>query len=173
MLSRRSILATAAAGAAISVATARAASFGNPDQPAEGAVNVTNPKALTDPEPQDPGQLLGIPMQKIDPVPVTAYPSFQPVTPPPPPMPANWSGVALLHPFSPPPSTDSKPDNPFFQLCVANVAYSKGNFFSAQITGCHYGSWWYVITEKGKASDVAAWPWETLDKAGTNGITNA
>src|SRR5246500_847109 len=54
MLSRRNILATAAAGAAISVATARAASFGNPDQPAEGAVDVTNPKALTDPGPQDP-----------------------------------------------------------------------------------------------------------------------
>jgi oxalate decarboxylase len=55
MLSRRNILATAAAGAAISVATARAASFGNPDQPSEGAVNVTNPKALTDAGPQDPG----------------------------------------------------------------------------------------------------------------------
>ena len=55
MLSRRNILATAAAGAAMSVATARAAGFGNPDRPAEGAVNVTNPKALTDPGPQDPG----------------------------------------------------------------------------------------------------------------------
>ena len=55
MLSRRQILATAAAGAAMSAATARAASFGNPDEPAEGAVNVVNPKALTDPGPQDPG----------------------------------------------------------------------------------------------------------------------
>ena len=44
MLSRRNILATAAT-AAMSAATARAATFGNPDQPAEGAVNVTNPKA--------------------------------------------------------------------------------------------------------------------------------
>ena len=33
---------------------ASAASFGNPDQPAEGAVNAINPKALTDPGPQDP-----------------------------------------------------------------------------------------------------------------------
>lgn len=49
MLSRRNILATAAAGA-MSAATARAATFGDPDQPAEGAVNVTNPKALTDPK---------------------------------------------------------------------------------------------------------------------------
>ena len=53
MLSRRNILATAAVGA-MSAATARAATFGDPDQPAEGAVNVTNPKALTDPGPQDP-----------------------------------------------------------------------------------------------------------------------
>src|SRR5580658_9792932 len=54
MLSRRNILATAAVGA-MSAATARAADFGNPDQPAEGAVNVTNHKALIDPGPQDPG----------------------------------------------------------------------------------------------------------------------
>src|ERR1700735_3611893 len=40
---------------ALSGATARAAPSGNPDQPAEGAVNVTNPKALTDPGPQDQG----------------------------------------------------------------------------------------------------------------------
>ena len=53
MLSRRKILATAAAGA-MSAATARAATFGNPDQPAEGAVNATNPRALIDPGPQDP-----------------------------------------------------------------------------------------------------------------------
>src|SRR6266481_989826 len=54
MQSRRNILATAAAGAVMSAATARAAGFGNPDQPPEGAANVTNPKALTDPGPQDP-----------------------------------------------------------------------------------------------------------------------
>ena len=53
MLSRRNILATAAVGA-MSAAAARAADFGNPDQPPEGAVNVTNPKALVDPGPQDP-----------------------------------------------------------------------------------------------------------------------
>jgi oxalate decarboxylase len=55
MLSRRNILAAAAAGMAFSGATARAATFGNPDEPAEGAVNVTNPKALLDPGPQDQG----------------------------------------------------------------------------------------------------------------------
>jgi oxalate decarboxylase len=49
------MLTAAAAGMALSGATARAATFGNPDEPAEGAVNVTNPKALSDPGPQDQG----------------------------------------------------------------------------------------------------------------------
>ena len=54
-LSRRNLLAAGAAGAAVTAASpAHAATFGNPDQPAEGSVNVTNPKALTDPGPQDP-----------------------------------------------------------------------------------------------------------------------
>src|SRR6478672_6326722 len=54
-LSRRNLLAAGAAGAIItSAAAARAASFGNPDDPAEGTVNVTNPRALVDPGPQDP-----------------------------------------------------------------------------------------------------------------------
>jgi oxalate decarboxylase len=55
-LSRRNLLAAGAAGAVItSAAAARAASFGNPDDPAEGAVNVVDPKALSDPGPQDQG----------------------------------------------------------------------------------------------------------------------
>jgi oxalate decarboxylase len=53
-VSRRTML--AAGGLATLTAAARAADgFGNPDLPPEGAVNVTNPKALTDPGPQDPG----------------------------------------------------------------------------------------------------------------------
>src|SRR5580692_10015854 len=53
-LSRRTML--TAGGFAALTATARAAGgFGNPDLPPEGAVNVTNPKALSDPGPQDPG----------------------------------------------------------------------------------------------------------------------
>jgi oxalate decarboxylase len=55
-LSRRAIMATGAAGsvAAITTATRATASFGNPDLQPEGAVNVTNPKALADPGAQDP-----------------------------------------------------------------------------------------------------------------------
>jgi oxalate decarboxylase len=54
-VSRRNILtAGAAAGIGAFASRASAASFGNPDQPAEGAINAINPKALTDPGPQDP-----------------------------------------------------------------------------------------------------------------------
>jgi len=54
-LSRRNLLAVGAAGAVVTAAAAaNAAAFGNPDEPPEGAVNVTNPKALIDPGPQDP-----------------------------------------------------------------------------------------------------------------------
>src|ERR1700736_6269042 len=55
-LSRRAILGSGVAGGILTAAAAASAdgTFGNPDQPAEGAVNVTNPKALTDPGPQDP-----------------------------------------------------------------------------------------------------------------------
>jgi oxalate decarboxylase len=54
-LSRRNLLAVGAASAVVTAAAAaNAASFGNPDEPPEGAVNVTNPKALVDPGPQDP-----------------------------------------------------------------------------------------------------------------------
>jgi hypothetical protein len=61
----------------MSAATARAATFGNPDQPAEGAVNVTNPKALTDPGPQDPN-LAGNEPAFLDPPPtdVNGMPQF-------------------------------------------------------------------------------------------------
>jgi oxalate decarboxylase len=55
-LSRRRLLAASAAGAVLTGASAaNAASFGNPDEPPEGAVNVSNPKALTDPGPQNQG----------------------------------------------------------------------------------------------------------------------
>jgi oxalate decarboxylase len=54
-LSRRAIVTTGAVGGIAAIATAaQAATFGNPDLPPEGSVNVTNPKALTDPGPQDP-----------------------------------------------------------------------------------------------------------------------
>ncbi len=53
-LSRRKALigaATTALAAGMAV-TAKAATFGNPDRPPEGAINAANPQDLTDPGPQ-------------------------------------------------------------------------------------------------------------------------
>jgi oxalate decarboxylase len=53
-LSRRGVLAFSAAGAvAAAASTANAASFGNPDEPPQGAINA-NPGGLSDPGPQNP-----------------------------------------------------------------------------------------------------------------------
>ena len=54
--SRRNILAATAAGSSAAVAaTARAASFGNPDEPPQGAINTQgNPASVSDPGPHDP-----------------------------------------------------------------------------------------------------------------------
>src|SRR5450756_825718 len=52
MFSRRNVLAISAAGAM--TATARAASFGNPDLPPQGAINGKGPGNLSDPGPQSP-----------------------------------------------------------------------------------------------------------------------
>ena len=52
--SRRDILALGAAGGAAVLATAaQAVSFGNPDSPAQGAINA-NPAGLSDPGPKNP-----------------------------------------------------------------------------------------------------------------------
>src|SRR5258708_11026562 len=52
--SRRGVLAFSAAGAvAAAASTARAAAFGNPDEPPQGAINA-NPGSLRDPGPQNP-----------------------------------------------------------------------------------------------------------------------
>jgi oxalate decarboxylase len=53
MVSRREILVAGAAGAVMSASTARAASFGNPDEPPQGAINAKNPASSTDPGPQN------------------------------------------------------------------------------------------------------------------------
>jgi oxalate decarboxylase len=55
-VTRRGLLGAGAGGlaAASVLSTARAASFGNPDEPPQGAINTTNPASLTDPGPQNP-----------------------------------------------------------------------------------------------------------------------
>jgi len=53
MISRREMLAASALGAAMT-ASARAATFGNPDEPPQGAINAKAPGNLADPGPQSP-----------------------------------------------------------------------------------------------------------------------
>jgi oxalate decarboxylase len=52
MFSRRDMLAVSAAGAMMTASAARAASFGNPDLPPQGAINAKGPGNLRDPGPQ-------------------------------------------------------------------------------------------------------------------------
>jgi oxalate decarboxylase len=52
MFSRRDMLAVSAAGAMVTASAARAASFGNPDLPPQGAINAKSPGNLRDPGPQ-------------------------------------------------------------------------------------------------------------------------
>jgi oxalate decarboxylase len=52
MFSRRDMLAVSAAGAVMTAGAARAASFGNPDLPPQGAINAKGPGNLKDPGPQ-------------------------------------------------------------------------------------------------------------------------
>jgi oxalate decarboxylase len=54
MFSRRKVLAVSAAGAVMTASAARAASFGNPDLPPQGAINAKGPGNLADPGPQNP-----------------------------------------------------------------------------------------------------------------------
>lgn len=84
----------------------------------------------------------------IDPVPESAYPTFGPPEGSTPTFPDAWSAVALLHPFSPPPS-GTKPSSPFFQLCVATIDCRAGEMMSVQVVGCEYGTWWYVVSAGG------------------------
>jgi oxalate decarboxylase len=54
MISRRKILTATAAGS-VAATAARAASFGNPDEPPQGALNTKgNPASVTDPGPRNP-----------------------------------------------------------------------------------------------------------------------
>lgn len=85
----------------------------------------------------------------LGPVPPSALPTFTPVNTPAPAMAPAWSATALLHPFSPPPSDLPKVDLPFYQLCIAELDYLAGQYFSAKVVGTEYGQWWYMITPSG------------------------
>lgn len=101
------------------------------------------------------------------------YPVLSPCTAQPPTLPSQWECTALLHPFSPPPENDPQPDTPFFQLCTANVQFSEGNYFSAQIAGCSYGTWWYVIyPDRTELSTDQGSTWTVVDMGWSLPSTN-
>lgn len=54
MFSRRDVLAASAAAAAMTASATRGATFGNPDEPPQGAINAKGPGNLADPGPQNP-----------------------------------------------------------------------------------------------------------------------
>ena len=54
MISRRDMSLATATGAVATAGSAQAATFGNPDEPPQGAINATNPATLTDPGPRNP-----------------------------------------------------------------------------------------------------------------------
>ena len=82
--SRRNVLALGAAGGLAAATSARAATFGNPDRPAEGAINA-NPKALSDPGPNDPA--IADPFPSIGNPPATDIGG----------MPSFWSSFNIAH----------------------------------------------------------------------------
>jgi oxalate decarboxylase len=53
MLSRRDVLVATATTAMMTPASAQQPTFGNPDQPPQGAMNAKNPASLTHPGPQN------------------------------------------------------------------------------------------------------------------------
>jgi hypothetical protein len=112
--------------------------------------------------------------QLNDPVPPSAWPQLQPYLGDPPDMPRAWTCVALLHPFSPPQSNDPNPTTPFFQLCVAEITCMRGQFLSAQIAGCEWGTWWYMITPAGTelSTDKGA-TWKPVNNIGWTLPTDA
>lgn len=88
----------------------------------------------------------------LDPVPFSEYPVLQPGPGTPPPvLESQWECVALLMPFSPIQSNSTAADeaSPFFELCVAQINYNQGEFFSAQLLGSSGRTWWYLIDVNG------------------------
>ena len=74
--SRRGVLALGAAGGLVAAASANAASFGNPDSPAQGAIN-SSPGALSDPGPKNPAMTSQLPsFEDPPPTDVAGMPAF-------------------------------------------------------------------------------------------------
>src|ERR1700731_476231 len=67
MISRREMLVATATSAMVTAASAEPATFGNPDEPPQGAINAKNPASLTDPGPSNPAIASQFPSAKSPP----------------------------------------------------------------------------------------------------------
>lgn len=85
----------------------------------------------------------------VDPIPESAYPSFQPFAGGQPVLPKYWKCTALLHPFSPIQSNSTAADqaSPFFEVCAATVYYAEGIGLEALLLGTSGRRWWYKVSE--------------------------
>ncbi len=101
-----------------------------------------------------------------DPIPMSAVPQLvaSPDTTPPQ-LPPSFKCTALLHPFAPPPQ-DNPPYCPFYQLCTATLAFSDGDFFSLQIKGAEYGTFWYLIRPGSVQLQVDGGDWVEQENTG-------
>ncbi len=87
--------------------------------------------------------------------------------PAPPVLPNKWECTALLQSYSPPPPIDSK-TIPFYQLCLAHIAFSDGDVMSICVVGQEYGTWWYKITpDETRVSRDLGVSWSVVDMGWT------
>lgn len=101
------------------------------------------------------------------------YPELQPYSGSPPVLPASWYCTAILHPFSPPPADDPKPDTPFFQLCTAAIVYTEGVRMAVKISGCEYGTWIYLVyPDRTELSTDGGRTWTQVDMGWSLPSTN-
>jgi hypothetical protein len=78
-------------------------------------------------------------------------------------LPSSWQATAILHPFSPPPTSAQDP-SPFYELCIANIAYAQDNFLSLQLLGASNRTWWYIV---GQLSDGSFQTSLSIDQGAT------
>jgi len=101
-----------------------------------------------------------------DPIPISQAPRLTPHSGPAPRLPPAFKCTAILHPFAPPPTSGPVEPSPFYQLCTANIAFSEGEFFSLQIKGAEYGTFWYLISPNSVKLSVNGADWQVLEGSG-------
>lgn len=86
-----------------------------------------------------------------DPISEAQYPKLEPFMGSQPILPQYWKCTALLHPFSPVQSNSTPTEiaSPFFEICMASIAYAEGIGLNALLIGTSGRKWWYKVTPAG------------------------